>query len=135
MAQINFDSEPGKEAMLAKKKMLSKNPILKGLSGRVGDFIFKQFRGRTIIAIRPKERTVVPSPLQKQNCNRFKEATQCAKTLLSDPEKREAFARKHKGCRTLYQAAVGYYLRSMTHSEIKGARKRDPLTGRFLCDE
>jgi hypothetical protein len=98
---------------------LSKNnPLTKGLSGMLGGtVVFKIVNGKTIISNRPKKPTK-ESPLQKDNRNRFRMATDFAKSMMKDPVKKAEYREKalELGLTNAYTAAITEYMRK---SEIK----------------
>ena len=65
------------------------DPLFAGLSGTMGDLVFKRTRnGQTIVCQRPRKSNAEPSPAQKAQRERFKLAGAYAKAALADPDLR-----------------------------------------------
>ena len=63
------------------------NPLYGGLSGTIGDLVFKRSRnGQTIVARRPRKTNAGPSEAQKAQQERFTQANAYAKAAMADPE-------------------------------------------------
>lgn len=89
------------------------NDLTAGLSGAFGKkMIFKQLRGKTIVAHRAKS-TYKGSPLQQDNRLRFKKATAYAKAMMQDAEKKAYYWEKAKELKlpNAYTAAITEYMR------------------------
>ena len=68
------------------------NPLYAGISGTLGDIVFKQSRnGEIIIAQRPKKSNIPPSAAQLANRERLKLANAYAKAALADPDVRAVY--------------------------------------------
>src|SRR5690349_1872516 len=59
-------------------------PGLRGLSGGMGDWVYKMRNGKTIIGMKPI-RTAEPSNAQLAHQDRFKQAVSFAKSALANP--------------------------------------------------
>ena len=65
------------------------NPLFDGLSGTIGDLVFKRSsNGQTIVARRPRKSNAEPSPAQLAQRERFKLANGYAQAALADPDLR-----------------------------------------------
>jgi hypothetical protein len=89
------------------------NPMIKEMSGRMGNMVFRRSStGQTILQRAPRVSNVKPSPAQQAHRQRFKEAAVYAKTILNEPECRAYYeaeaARLH---RSPYSVAVAGYFR------------------------
>jgi ATP-dependent Clp protease adapter protein ClpS len=64
------------------------HPTLRGLSGKMGDVVFRTNRrtGRTTISKVPDMTKVKWSKAQKAQRRRFKKAVACARTAMTQPE-------------------------------------------------
>jgi hypothetical protein len=95
------------------------NPFTKGFSGSLGHIVFKQLRGKTIVASKPRQ-AKKQSEQQRENRSRFKNATFWAKGMMLDPEKKAYYWRKAKKLKlpNAYTAAVCDYMRKGEISEI-----------------
>ncbi len=80
---------------MAKVKL---NAGLGELSGGIGNWVFRQQYGQTVIAVRPEKKSV-STPAQKERQQRFLAATDYARNVLADPLQRrlyQALAAKRK---------------------------------------
>jgi len=83
---------------MAKVKL---NPLINGLSGMLGDFVYRVSpTGETIISKRPDMSRVKWSKAQKEHRQRFKQATEYAKAAMTEPKVRAVYekmaAKEHK---------------------------------------
>ncbi|MEO7991945.1 MAG: hypothetical protein ABI663_20510 [Chryseolinea sp.] len=94
--------------------IIKDNVLTEGLSGAFGNhFVFKQLRGKTVVSCRPaKPRT--QSAQQKENRNRFRQASEWAKHILLEPDKKAYYQKKARKLRlpNAYTAAIADYMRS-----------------------
>lgn len=88
------------------------NPILKGLSGMLGDVIvYRESRGKMIMSNRPKKRDE-PTEHQKTTRSRFLQAVQYAKGQMLDPAAKEEYAAAvSDSVISAYGVAVADYLK------------------------
>lgn len=92
--------------------IVTSNSLLQHLSGMLGpDIIFKKYKTKTVVSVKPSTRKK-NSPLQQQNCNRFKEAARHARTILHDPVKREHYRKlaKKQNKHSAYNAIIAEYM-------------------------
>src|SRR5581483_218850 len=64
---------------------------IEGMSGRVGDVVFRRQGKQTIMYSCPRRSTKPPTAAQVATRDRFREATQWAKAALSDPGQRQYY--------------------------------------------
>lgn len=88
------------------------NPLFAGISGTMGDLVFKRTaNGQTILARRPRKTNAEPSPAQNAQRERFKLASAYARAALADPDVRaiyeERAAKERKSAYAL--ARTDYY--------------------------
>jgi hypothetical protein len=99
------------------------NPILAGASGKLGNLVYRQMNGKTIVQCAPV-RTAPYNEAQKKQQGRFKEAMAYARTLLADPKvKAEYTARakaRHAGLNA-FNLAVSEYLKGGSHNNAPEA--------------
>jgi len=63
------------------------DPLFDGLSGTIGDLVFKRSRnGQTIVSRRPRKTNALASPAQEAQRERFKLANAYARAALADPD-------------------------------------------------
>jgi hypothetical protein len=100
--------------------IVKNNAIIEGISGMVGkSIVFKQVRGKTIMCNRPPKPST-ESDQQKENRDRFRKASQWAKTVLQDPEQKAYYQKKaHKlKLPNAYTAAIADYMRSAKVKQV-----------------
>lgn len=86
--------------------------LLPGISGAVGkQFVFKQYKGKTIVTKYPDMTNIKPSERQKERQKVFKEAVAYAKAVNRDPEKKAFYQTKLKPGETVYRYALKEYLK------------------------
>jgi hypothetical protein len=106
------------------------NDITEGLSGKFGSrFVFKQLRGKTIVA-RHHKHNGKESALQRDNRSRFKLATQYAKAMMLDPQKKAYYWKKAKKLKlpNAYTAAITDYMRKPKVDDLQVDVRRDVMT-------
>jgi hypothetical protein len=107
---------------LARKKTMAtvyRNALTRDISGAIGNIVFRQIRGKTIVCNKP-DRLSKQSKQQRENRSRFKAATYWAKAQMLDPEKKAYYWRKAKKLKlpNAYTAAVSDYMRKGEIKEI-----------------
>jgi hypothetical protein len=111
----------GCDAYCFKKSMavIQINSVAKGLSGSLGRLVFRQLRGKTILAGKP-DKVTKQSALQRENRVRFKLASAWAKGQMLDADKKAYYWRKAKKLKlpNAYTAAVSDYMRKGEIKEI-----------------
>lgn len=68
------------------------HPLLHKVSGKSGNLVFRQVKGRTVIAQAARRAPQPPSPLQLAQRLRFRAAGEYAKKILADPCQHRAYA-------------------------------------------
>jgi hypothetical protein len=94
--------------------IIKDNIVIEGMSGMFGDMlVFKNYRGKTVVCKRPS-RPRGQSALQKENRNKFREASCWAKATLLDAEKKEYYQKKARKLKlpNAYTAAIADYMRT-----------------------
>jgi hypothetical protein len=88
------------------------NDITEGLSGRLGKLIFRTYKGKTYVARRPSK-PKKESDDQRNTRSKFKLATQYAKQMMADPERKAYYTDKAKelALPNAYTAAITDYMR------------------------
>ncbi|MBT1702357.1 hypothetical protein [Chryseosolibacter indicus] len=106
------------------------NDLTEGLSGKFGrKFVFKQLRGKTIVARRAKP-TTKESALQRDNRERFKKASAYAKAMMLIPERKAYYWEMAKEMKVpnAYTAAIADYMRKPVIKEAEVATEDSTLT-------
>jgi len=67
------------------------HPTLLGLSGAMGDMVFRQRNGKTTVAIKPDMSNLEPSEAQIEHRERFRDAVAYGKTVMADSDMRELY--------------------------------------------
>jgi hypothetical protein len=99
---------------------VSSNLLTKGFSGSLGPVVFRQLRGKTIIAGKPDKILKKQSAHQRQNRDRFKAASIWAKQQMLDEERKKYYWHKAKKLKVpnAYTAAVCDYMRKGEVKEV-----------------
>ena len=87
------------------------NMITHSLSGKMGNVIFKNYGGKTVMCKRPDMSRVVKSAKQLERQDQFREAHYYAKGIMADPAKKLAFMKTLPKGKMAYHAAVSKYLK------------------------
>ncbi len=98
------------------------NSLLKGLSGKFGDIVFRQVNGKTIMCLPPRKRTTLTANQQKHQ-ERFKSATLYARRMMIDPALKDLYEKlaKNMKCPSAYAAAVADFMTKPKIDEITTA--------------
>jgi hypothetical protein len=89
------------------------NPILDDIRGKIGDYVLRRApSGKLILSKAPDMSRVKWSKTQKENRQRFKEATAYAKAAMAEPEVRARYEKRatEEGKRP-YNLALSDYLK------------------------
>lgn len=89
------------------------NPILNGFHGCIGNLVFRQMYGRTVVSSKPSF-SRKQTEKQRKGRNKFKYASSWAKHILVDPEKKVYynFQAKERNLPNAYTAAIQDYMRN-----------------------
>ncbi len=94
---------------------ISKNNIVTHTaSGKVGNIIFKNYGEKTVISRYPNMTKVIRTEKQIEILDQFRAAQAYAKSILSDPDKKIAFAKTLPQGKTVYHTAISRYLKKTT---------------------
>lgn len=92
---------------------LINNDLVMGSSGRFGNqLVYRQRGGKTIIARRPKKKSVPATALQLEIQELFAEAVLYAKTVITDEVKKAIYQAKVKTNQSAYLLALSDFLRA-----------------------
>lgn len=87
------------------------NGGLISISGGIDKWVYRNYRGKTIISRRSIS-TTEPSAAQRQRRNRFSDAVAYAKSVLASPEHRMSYeARAVEQGRSVFSLALAEYLK------------------------
>ena len=85
--------------------------ILHKMRGQIGkQIVVKQYGKKTVITAYPDMSNIKPSKLQKQRRQKFAAAIGYAQSIIHDPVRKAAFAKKLKKGARVYNAAIKEYL-------------------------
>ena len=102
--------------------------ILHTMRGAIGkQIVVKQYRNKTVITAYPDMSNVKPSKLQKQKRKKFAAAIGYAQSIINDPVKKAAYAKKLKRGARVYNAAIKEYLARNERAAFKEAKKEDRI--------
>jgi hypothetical protein len=96
---------------------LANNSPLQGLSGRVGNVIFKYYpqldngKGKTVVSKLPDMSGITASPRQEVRRGVFRQAVAYAKSVIRDPEKKAAYEQVLKPGQSVFNAALSNYMK------------------------
>jgi hypothetical protein len=97
------------------------NYVLKGISGRIGDVIYKTNKfGKTYSSTPPDVSNVVPTKAQNKTRNNFAKAVAYAKSVLNDPVKAELYTSGDN--KSLYVKALKDYFKQQKGTIRKAER-------------
>lgn len=116
--------------------IVRENDLTEGLSGRFGKkIVFKQWKGRTI-ATRKARKPQKESALQRQNRDRFREATAYAKQCMADPKKKAYYLHKAKTLElsNAYTAAITDFMRKPEVKAIDRSKHSDKRGSTYVVD-
>ena len=85
--------------------------LLHKMRGKIGkQIVVKQYGKKTVITAYPDMSNVKPSKLQKLKRKMFAAAIEYARTIVNDPVKKAAYAKKLKKNTRVYNAAIKEFL-------------------------
>ncbi len=87
------------------------NLILQSLSGKIGNIIIKNYKGKAVISKIPDMSNVVKTEQQLENQDRFQAAQAYAKSIINDPIKKSEYLKAIPEGKTVYHAALSKYLK------------------------
>jgi hypothetical protein len=96
------------------------DPLFAGISGRMGDLVFRKSRnGEVIVSRRPRKSNTPPSAAQMAQRERFKLASQYARAAISDPTMRVLYEEigMKEGKSAFAAARADYFIRKDLLSE------------------
>jgi hypothetical protein len=103
------------------------NKIIEGFSGRVGEIVFRTYRGKTYFAQRPSK-PEKESEGQRNTRTKFKMATEYAKQMMKDHERKAYYAKKAKklALPNAYTAAITDYMRNPEIQRLDVSKYKQP---------
>ena len=100
----------------------TRNPIITGISGQVGNLLFRQVGNETIIGLSPDLSRVAATPAQLAHRRRFQEAAQYGKMAMADPEKHALYqAEARQRHQPIFSVIVGDFFKPPTVTHVDAA--------------
>ena len=99
--------------------ILMANPLIKNLRGTIGGIVFRQV-GKKIVASKKPSVPKKESLWQRNNRQKFADASAYARRAMNDPQKEAYYQHKAKklGLPNAYTAAITHYMRKGVVSEV-----------------
>jgi hypothetical protein len=131
--RINFENHRYNAYMAVATSILHRT-----LRGAIGDLIFRQYNGKTIVSVRPAYKNETNTEARRQLRGRFRDATTYASNAMEDPKRKAYYQQKARQLKlpNAYTAAITDYLRkakvvALTRSSFS-AKKGDEVIIRLL---
>jgi hypothetical protein len=93
-------------------KSSDESPYFHGFHGKFGGMVFIQRNGKTIVSALPQKSTNPLSENQIMAQNRFRRASEYAKTQIGNPETRAVLAQRLKPGQSAYTLAMSDFFKS-----------------------
>ena len=96
--------------------------IHRSFRGAVGDFIFRNYNGKTIVSLRPVYKNETNTEARRQARGRFRDATHYASQAMQDTKQKAYYTQKARQLKlpNAYTAAITDYLR---RAKVKAATR------------
>jgi hypothetical protein len=109
------------------------NKIIEGFSGRVGEIVFRTYRGKTYFAQRPSK-PKNESEGQRKTRTKFKLATEYAKQMMNDPQRKAYYTKKAKklALPNAYTAAITDYMRKPAIERVDASKYNGKADDRIM---
>lgn len=80
----------------------------RGFTGAIGDLIFRNYNGKTIVSLRPVYKNETNTEARKQARGRFRDATQHASHAMDNPKLKAYYTQKARQLKVpnAYTAAI-----------------------------
>jgi len=93
--------------------MIATNLLHRGFTGAFGDFIFRNYNGKTVVSRRPVYKNETNTEKRRQARGRFSDATNFASIVLLDKKQKVYYTQKARQLKlpNAYTAAITDYLR------------------------
>ncbi|MEO6404394.1 MAG: hypothetical protein ABIY51_02100 [Ferruginibacter sp.] len=92
--------------------IVEKGSLLSSVRGRVGDLVVKHYKDKIVVTKAPNFGPDKPTKLQKVHRTEFSKAVAYAKSIILNPEKKKAYAKKVKNGQRIYNYAIQEYYRN-----------------------
>jgi hypothetical protein len=86
--------------------------LLHHVRGQIGkQIVIKQYGKKTVITAYPNMTGIKPSKRQKQKRRKFSDAVAYAQSIIHDPARKAAYAKKLRKGQRVYNAAIKEFMR------------------------
>ena len=87
------------------------NIVTEGLSGKLGNnIVFRQWGGKTVVAVKPTPTNREPTEQQKAHHQRFRRGTRYAKQAIQDPSTKAAYQQSARGGQSAFNVAMADFM-------------------------
>src|SRR6478736_4089505 len=101
--------------------MIATGSLHRGFKGAIGDLVFRNYYGKTVVSIRPVYKNETNTEARRIARGRFFDATQYASNAMEDPKQKVYYKQKAKQLKlpNAYTAALTDYLRKAKAAAVK----------------
>ncbi len=92
---------------------ITKGFLFNHISGKLGDYVFRQYAGRTVVSKVPDMSQVKPTKLQKANRKKFIAAVAYAKKIHRNPKLHALYKPKLKRGQSVFQYALKEFFKNV----------------------
>ena len=89
----------------------TKNPLTRGLRGKIGDLVFRHINKLTVVSQYPDMSLVKRSELQLLKQDIFKGAVKYAQSIMRNPIEKAAYQKMIGRKKKVYPAAISEYMK------------------------
>ena len=92
---------------------IARSPLHRNISGAIGDLIFRNYNGKTVVSLRPVYKNETNTEARRKSRGRFRDATDFASIAMEDPKKKAYYQQKARQLKlpNAYTAAITDFLR------------------------
>ncbi len=99
------------------------NPIIEGMSGKLGDLVFKQYGEDVVVARAPRKNGRTPTANQLATQERFRQGAQYGKLTLAQPAVRAVYAAAARiSGKGLFATMLADYLKAPSVDEVDASK-------------
>ncbi len=87
------------------------NIVTDGLSGKLGNtIVFRQWGGKTVVAVKPTYRKREPTEAQKEHHRKFRQGSRYARQAIQDPNLKATYQQRARGGQSAYNVAMADFM-------------------------
>lgn len=95
------------------------NIVTEGLSGKLGNtIVFRQWGGKTVVAVKPTSTKREPTEKQKEQHLRFRKGSRYAQQAIQNPTLKAAYQQETRGGQSAYNVAMADFLNQPDITEL-----------------